>query len=193
MKRREFITLLGGATAAAWPVMARAQHPKRIGVLDLGNVDAQSFRTELREGLRKSSYIEGQNIEYAFRSGNDNATLSKLAAELVALKVDVLVALYTPCALAAQQATRDIPIVTVSGDPVGLGLVASLARPGGNITGISLMARSCTANAWSCFATCFHWCTAWPLSATMRIHSQNHCLRRFGLRAGLWALRLPLS
>ena len=140
MKRREFITLLGGATAAAWPVMARAQHPKRIGVLDLGNVDAQSFRTELREGLRKSGYIEGQNIEYAFRSGNDNATLSKLAAELVALKVDVLVALYTPCALAAQQATRDIPIVTVSGDPVGLGLVASLARPGGNITGISLMA-----------------------------------------------------
>ena len=71
MKRREFITLLGGATAAAWPVMARAQHPKRIGVLDLGNVDAQSFRTELREGLRKSGYIEGQNIEYAFRSGNE--------------------------------------------------------------------------------------------------------------------------
>jgi putative ABC transport system substrate-binding protein len=140
VKRREFITFLGGATVAAWPVMARAQQPKRIGVLDLGNVDAQSFRTELREGLRKSGYIEGQSIEYAFRSANDNATLSKLAAELVALKVDVLVALYTPCALAAQQATRDIPIVTVSGDPVGLGLVASLARPGGNITGISLMA-----------------------------------------------------
>jgi putative ABC transport system substrate-binding protein len=63
-----------------------------------------------------------------------------LAAELVALKVDVLVALYTPCALAAQQTTREIPIATVSGDPVGLGLVASMAQPGGNITGISLMA-----------------------------------------------------
>ena len=66
--------------------------------------------------------------------------LPKLAAELVALKVDVIVALYTPCALAAQQATREIPIVVVSGDLVGTGLVTSLARPGGNITGISLMA-----------------------------------------------------
>ena len=139
MKRRQFITLLGGV-AAAWPVVARALQAKRVGVLDLGNVDAQSFRTELREGLRKSGYVEGQNIEYAFRSADNNAGLSKLAAELVALKVDVLVALYTPCALAAQQATREIPTVTVSGDPVGLGLVASLARPGGNITGISLMA-----------------------------------------------------
>jgi putative ABC transport system substrate-binding protein len=113
----------------------------RVGVLILGNADAQSFGAELREGLRKSGYIEGQNIEYLFRSADNNITvLSKLAAELVVLKVDVLVALYTPCALAAQKATRDIPIVTVSGDPVGLGLVASLAQPGGNITGISLMA-----------------------------------------------------
>ena len=142
MLLREFelaLRLLGGA-AVAWPVVARAQQAKRVGVLDLGNVDAQSFRTELREGLRKSGYIEGQSIEYAFRSADDNATLSKLAAELVALKVDVLVALYTPCVVAAQQATRETPIVSVSGDPVRLGLVASLARPGGNITGISLMA-----------------------------------------------------
>jgi putative ABC transport system substrate-binding protein len=90
--------------------------------------------------LRASGYIEGQNIEYAFRSSDIIANLPKLAAELVGLKVDVLVALYSPCSLAAQQATREIPIVTVSGDPVALGLVASLARPGGNITGISLMA-----------------------------------------------------
>lgn len=77
----------------------------------------------------------------AFRSAdNDASSLPTLAAELVTLKVDVLVALYTPCALAAQKATHEIPIVTVSGDPVGLGLVASLAQPGGNITGISLMA-----------------------------------------------------
>jgi putative ABC transport system substrate-binding protein len=140
--RRAFISGIGGASLAL-PLAARAQQTKvwRVGVLILGNADAQSFGTELREGLRKSGYIEGQNIEYAFRSAENNATLlSKLAAELVALKVDVLVALYTPCALAAQQATREIPIVTVSGDPVGLGLVASLARPGGNITGISLMA-----------------------------------------------------
>ena len=90
--------------------------------------------------MRKTGYIEGQNIEYAFRSSDNIANLPKLAAELVGLKVDVLVALYSPCAIAAQQATREIPIVTISGDPVGLGLVKSLARPGGNITGISLMA-----------------------------------------------------
>jgi putative ABC transport system substrate-binding protein len=139
--RRELITALGG-TVVAWPLAAYAQQGKvwRVGVLDLGNADAQSFSAELREGLRKNGYIEGQNIEYAFRSSDNLANLPKLAAELVGLKVDVLVALYSPCALAAQRATREIPIITISGDPVGLGLVASLARPGGNITGISLMA-----------------------------------------------------
>jgi len=141
MRRREFILTLGTGLAA-WPLAALAQQKVwRVGVLILGNADAQSFAAELREGLRKSGYVEGQNIEYLFRSSDGNtAVLPKLAAELVTLKVDVLVALYTPCALAVQQATREIPIVTVSGDPVGLGLVASLAQPGGNITGISLMA-----------------------------------------------------
>jgi ABC-type uncharacterized transport system substrate-binding protein len=142
MRRREFITLLGGA-AVVWPLRARAQQSKlrRVGALILGNADAQSFGTELRAGLREYGYFEGQNIEYVFRSADNNASsLPMLAAELVALKMDVLVALYTPCALAAQQATREIPIVTVSGDPVGLGLVESLSRPGSNITGISLMA-----------------------------------------------------
>jgi ABC-type uncharacterized transport system substrate-binding protein len=89
----------------------------------------------------KSGYVEGQNIQYELRSADNNiALLPKLAAELVALKVDVIVALFTPCALAAKQATQEIPVVSVSGDPVGLGLVASLAQPGGNITGISLIA-----------------------------------------------------
>ena len=107
-KRREFITLLGGAVAL--PLAARAQ-PKmrRIGVLILGNADAQSFGAELRAGLRESGYFEGQNIEFVFRSAdNDASSLPALAAELAALKVDVLVALYTPCALAAQKATRQI-------------------------------------------------------------------------------------
>jgi putative ABC transport system substrate-binding protein len=133
--------LLGGT--AAWPLAARAQQTKvhRIGALLLGNADAESFRMELREGLRKSGYIEGQNLLFDFRSAEGKLDLlPKLAAELVALKVDVIVALYTPCALAAQRATREIPIVVVSGDPVGTGLVTSLARPGGNVTGISLMA-----------------------------------------------------
>jgi len=141
MIRRDFLTLLGATTV--WPLAGHAQQTKmhRIGALLLGNADAESFRMELREGLRKSGYIEGQNLLFDFRSAEGKLDfLPTLAAELVALKVDVIVALYTPCALAAQQATREIPIVVVSGDPVGTGLVASLARPGGNITGISLMA-----------------------------------------------------
>jgi putative ABC transport system substrate-binding protein len=144
MKRRDFIALVGGATALGWPFAARGQQPTkphRVGVVTLGDAVAKSFEVELREGLRQSGLIEGQNLQYEFRAADGNiALLPKIAAELVALKVDVIVALYTPCALAAQRATRDIPIVVVAGDPVGLGLVASLARPGGNITGISLIA-----------------------------------------------------
>ena len=143
MQRREFITLLSGASAT-WPFAARAQQPTkqhRVGVVTLGDAVAKSFEVELREGLRQSGLIEGQNLQYESRAADGNiALLPKIAAELVALKVDVIVALYTPCALAAQRATRDIPIVVVAGDPVGLGLVASLARPGGNIAGISLIA-----------------------------------------------------
>ena len=140
--RRQFMFALGGV-AAGWPLTAHAQQSKvrLIGVLLLGNADAESFRTELRDGLRKLGYVEGQNIIFDFRSAEGNIDLlPKLAAELVALRLDVIVALYTPCALAAQQATREIPVVVLSGDPVGTGLVTSLKRPGGNITGVSLMA-----------------------------------------------------
>ena len=140
MRRRKFITLLGGA--AAWPLAARAQPSKvaRLGVLYIGLADAESFKKELREGLRDLGYVEGQNIAFEFRSAEGKLDrLPELASELVQLKVDVIVALYVPCALAAKQATRDIPIVIVAADPVETGIVASLARPGGNITGVSLM------------------------------------------------------
>jgi putative ABC transport system substrate-binding protein len=140
--RRQFMSALGGV-AAGWPLVAHAQRSKvrLIGALLLGNADAESFRMELRDGLRKLGYVEGQNINFEFRSADGNFDLlPKLAAELVALRVDVIAALYTPCALAAQRASREIPIVVVSGDPVGTGLVTSLNRPGGNITGVSLMA-----------------------------------------------------
>jgi ABC-type uncharacterized transport system substrate-binding protein len=142
MQRRKFITLLGGAVVS-WPLAARAQQTKvyRIGALLIGNAEVNSFRTELQEGLRQAGYVEGRDILFEFRIAEEKLDrLPKLAAELVALRVDVIVALYTPCALAAQQATREIPIVAVSADPVVTGLVASLARPGGNITGISLLA-----------------------------------------------------
>ena len=140
MRRRDFVLLLSGATA--WSLAARAQPSKvaRIGVLYIGLADAESFKKELREGLRELGYTEGQNVAFEFRSAEGKLDrLPELASELVRLKVDVIVALYVPCALAAKGATRDIPIVIVAADPVETGIVASLARPGGNITGVSLM------------------------------------------------------
>jgi putative tryptophan/tyrosine transport system substrate-binding protein len=142
VRRRQFITLFGGA--ATLPFAARAQQQtrmRRLGGLLLGNADAESFRKELRQELTKSGFVEGQNLIFDIRSAEGKLDrLPAFAAEMVGLKVDVIVAVFTPCALAAQQATREIPIVVITADPVGSGLVTSLARPGGNITGVSLMA-----------------------------------------------------
>src|SRR6266404_2985927 len=143
MRRRNFIALLGGA--AVWPLAARAQQFKlaRIGALFIGLADAQSFKKEFQEGLRDLGFVEGQNIAFEFRSAEGKLDrLPELAAELVRLKVDVIVALYVPSALAAKQATREIPIVIVAADPVETGIVAGLARPDGNITGVSLMSAA---------------------------------------------------
>src|SRR5262249_3194054 len=145
IRRRTFLAALGGA--AAWPLAARAQQSKvaRIGALYIGLADAESFKKELRQGLHELGYIEGQNIAFEFRSAEGKLDrLPELAAELVRLKVDVIVALYVPCALAAKQATREIPIVIVAADPVETGIVAGLARPEGNITGVSLMSAVMT-------------------------------------------------
>jgi putative ABC transport system substrate-binding protein len=142
MRRREFITLLGG-TAAAWPLAARAQQPgrvPRIGVLGAASASAFANRVaELRAGLRDLGYVEGINIIIEFRWAEGNyARLPELAAELIRSNVDVIVSHGTPGTLAAKQATATIPIVIASiGDPVAVGLVASVARPGGNITGES--------------------------------------------------------
>ena len=115
----------------------------RVGVLLLDNAAAAlsaSFLGVMRDELRKAGYVEQQNVLFDFVSAEGKIDqLPKLAASLVALKVDLIVALLTPCAHAAQQATREIPIVAYAGDPVETGLVASLARPGGNITGVSAM------------------------------------------------------
>ena len=138
MRRREFITLLGGA-AAAWPLTARAQQAKMptVGVLALGNPPVEPFVKGLQDGLQAIGYSEGRNIRLEIRSaGGVAGRLPELAAELVRLKVDAIVAYQTTPATAAKQATSDIPIVMAGvGDPVGTGLVASLARPGGNVTG----------------------------------------------------------
>ena len=138
MRRREFAVLFGAALV--WPSAAMAQSgTPRIAVLALGNPDPQIFMKEFREGLRELGYVEGQSIRLELRSaGGDANKLAPLAAELVATKADIIVGFQTPAATAAKQATKDIPIVLAAvGDPIGTGLIASLARPGGNITGVS--------------------------------------------------------
>ena len=144
MKRRDLITRVGGAVAA-WPLAARAQQPgkvARIGYLG-ANLVAQPKQPEaFRQGLRELGWIEGRNIAIEYRDGQGKPErLPALAAELVALRPDVIVAGPTLPAVAASRATKAIPVVfPVASDPIGSGLVASLARPGGNVTGLSLQA-----------------------------------------------------
>jgi ABC-type uncharacterized transport system substrate-binding protein len=135
MIRRHFITLLGGA--AAWPLTARAQ--QKVPLIGLLLVRGPEPMGPFHEALRDLGYVEGKTIQIEKRSAEGHEDrLPELAAELVRSKVDVLVASLTPAALAAKAATRDIPIVMApAGEPVRTGLVASLARPGGNVTGVS--------------------------------------------------------
>ena len=136
MRRREFIALIG--VAVVWPRAARAQQTKmpRIGVLLVAGSEVLG---PFQQALRDLGYIEGKTIQIDMRSAEGRANLlPELAAELVRSKVDVIVASQTPAIMAAKNATRDIPIVMApAGDPLALGFIASLARPGGNITGLS--------------------------------------------------------
>jgi putative ABC transport system substrate-binding protein len=142
MRRREFITRLGGA-AVAWPLAARAQQPGRLPIIGfLGSSTATSqaaWVAAFIQRLRERGWIEGRTItvEYRWAEGRSER-FAEIAAEFVRLKADVIFALGTEAALAAKQATAIIPIVfPVAGDPLDTGLVASLARPGGNVTGLS--------------------------------------------------------
>jgi putative ABC transport system substrate-binding protein len=148
--RRGFITLLGGA-AVAWPLAARAQQPGKlptIGVLGGATPSAESQRVSaLVRRLSELGWIEGRTvaIEYRWAEGQ-SARLAEMAAELIQLRVDVVLATGTAPALAAKQRTSVIPIVfPFAGDPIGTGLVASLARPGGNVTGLSNQATDLAA------------------------------------------------
>ena len=140
MKRREFITLLGGA--AAWPLAARAQQAGKIHKVGYLSPSLPSvYSPLLSDDLRELGWIEGKNVTFEYRfAENRLERLPELAAELVRLNVDVIVGVGTLGPLAAKRATTTIPIVMLSaGDPLGTGLVDSLARPGGNVTGMSLM------------------------------------------------------
>lgn len=149
MRRRRFIA--GLVSAATLPRAALAQQARvpTIGVLLTGSEDPEVFLKGFRESLKELGYVEGQTIRLEVRTGEGKASLlPERAAELVRLRVDLIVTSQTPTALAAKEATRDIPIVmAAAGDPLATGLIESLARPGGNITGMSVASAELAAKS----------------------------------------------
>src|SRR5262249_3136775 len=151
VRRREFLTLLGGG-AAGWPLAARAQQPAkvhRVGYIVTGAPVGYSDDALRKAGpsgrfvqaLRELGYVEGKNLVLEFRtSGPRLERMPELVSELVGLKVDVLMAI-GDAAVALKNATQTIPIVMIANDPVGLGLVGSLSRPGGNVTGLTYLSE----------------------------------------------------
>src|SRR6516164_4821393 len=141
MRRRDFIKVVGGS-AVTWPLAARAQQSIMpvIGYLGLGSAQSDAFRVEgFRQGLKEVGYIEGQNLTIEYRWAEDHHDrLPAMTADLVRQQVAVIVATSATASLAAKAATTTLPIVfETAADPVKLGLVSSLSRPGGNLTGVS--------------------------------------------------------
>ncbi len=157
IKRREFITLISGA--AAWPLAARAQQP---GTAVIGYLDTESLETRratvagIHRGLMESGYVEGHNLNVVYRwAENRLERLAGLAADLVGRQVAVIVAVPDASALAAKEATKSTPIVFLVGaNPVDTGIVTTLNRPGGNLTGIYSLSIEMAANASSCCTNC---------------------------------------
>jgi ABC-type uncharacterized transport system substrate-binding protein len=146
--RRKFLAALGGAVAA-WPLAARAQQPDktpRVGYLRSGASNNDPYRESFVRGMRDLGYVEGRNIAFEFRQyGDDVGSIPLLVSDLLRAKVDIIVAAGAPAVRAAQAATQTIPIVMIAADPLGSGLIAGLARPGGNTTGLALLSTELTA------------------------------------------------
>src|SRR5438093_2284107 len=146
MNRRAFIALMGGAVAG--PLAACAQQGERMRRIGLLLVSGPEPLGPFREALADVGYVEGKNIQIRVRSAQGQDTrLPELAAELVRSRVDVIIAVQTPAAHAAKNATRDIPIVVMAGDPIATGLISNLARPNGNVTGLSATAAEAAAKS----------------------------------------------
>ena len=146
MRRREFITLIGGM--AAWPLVAYAQRSERLRRIGLLVVEGLEPIGPFREALSELGYVEGRNIQIVTRSAQgQESRLVQLATDLVRDQVDIIVAVQTPAAHAAKNATRDIPIVVMAGDPIATGLINNLARPDGNLTGMSATAAEAAAKS----------------------------------------------
>jgi ABC-type uncharacterized transport system substrate-binding protein len=148
MTRREFMALIGGA-AAAWPLAGGAQQPdkiKRVGYIRAGTPNNDPYREEFVRGMRDLGYVEGRNIAYEFRHyGDDAESIPALISDLLRAKVDIIVVGGAAALRAAQTATQSIPIVMGAvSDPLGVGLIAGLARPGGNTTGLSVLSTELT-------------------------------------------------
>ena len=189
IRRREFMTLLGGA-GAAWPLAAQAQPAKvaRIGFLGLVSSSSHASRVAaFRAGLRDLGWIEGRNLVIEFRWAEGNYDqLPVLAEELLRLNINVLVTHGAAGALAAKKATSTIPIViTAVGDMLGLGLVSSLSRPGGNVTGLSLFAAELTAKRLELIKE------AVPSTTRAAILLKPSCMRK-AMHWG-WDMRVPTT
>jgi ABC-type uncharacterized transport system substrate-binding protein len=178
MRRRTFITLLGGATA--WPLTARAQRPANkisVGFLSVNTPAAMKARTEaFQQGLRELGYVDGQNIFIEYRFAEENPDrLRTLASELVALKVSVIVTEGTTATRFAKEATSAIPIVMAQDpDPVATGFVASLARPGGILRACQTFGRTWAESDLRYSGTAFPGLHVWPSSG----HRQHPATRR---------------
>jgi putative ABC transport system substrate-binding protein len=202
MRRRQFIKPLGGA-AAAWPLAARAQQARKIHTIGYLHPSLPTFtpvRAAFTNALQELGWIEGQNIAIEWRyAENRLERLPELAAELVRLNVEVIVAIGTLGPLAAKRATSTIPIVmTAAGDPLGSGLVASLAQPGGNVTGMSLMVPDIAGKRLELLKEILPrlvrvaelWNAANPYSAIVFKETQT-AARRFGIEVQSLEVRSP--